>query len=197
MQLVSILSRLNADSISPPVSVVHELIQWISTGKLSENELGSCWHLMSQLLRKYPKSVTDLRPLVLDFMVACMTHHSIRMGPILWKEFLKFASTDWDGIQDLNSRIKIIIQLTKDGRDVSGIEEEIGPLLVSWLEEIVLHGDYNNSVLLLGFITNIFKFSRLYLDKDMVYRLLGLNRKFLERNASDQVITAALQLYFI
>lgn len=194
MQLLSILSKLNTDSSSPPVAAVNELIQWISTGKLSENELGSCWHLTSQLLAKYPNHAQVLKPLILEFMGACMTYHSIRMGPILWKEFLKFASSDWEGNQDLESRIKVLVQLTKDGRDVTGIEDEIGSVLVSWLQEIVLNGSKSNSLLLLGFITNIFKFSRLHLDTENVFQLLALNRKFLELKKDSQLITSALQL---
>lgn len=194
MQLLSILSKLNTDSSAPPIAAVNELIKWISTGKLSENELGSCWHLTSQLLVKYPKYSQVLRPLVLEFMRACMTHHSIRMGPILWKEFLKFASSDWEGNDDLESRIKVLVQLTKDGRDVTGIEDEIGSVLVSWLQGIVLGNSQSNSMLLLSFITNIFKFSRLYLDTEKVYQLLALNRKVLEKKTDDEVITCALQL---
>lgn len=195
MQLLSILSKLNTDAPTPPVAAVNELVEWISTGKLSENELGSCWHLTSQLLKKYPNHTQVLKPLVLEFMGVCITHHSIRLGPILWKEFLKFASSDWQGNEDLESRIKVLVQLTKEGRDVTGIQDEIGAVLVSWLQEIVLDcSQLSSSMLLLAFITNIFKFSRLHLNTENVVQLLALTCKILEKKTDDQVISAALQL---
>ena len=52
-----------------------------------------------------------------------------------------------------------------------------------------------SSMLLLAFITNIFKFSRLYLNTENVFQLLTLNGKILEKKTDDQVISSALQLY--
>lgn len=160
----------------------------LAASALTENELGSCWHLLAS--RPSPP-----RSLLLSFMDACIVHHESHLGPILRTEFYDCLANEqlW-GSKDLQSRIAILSLLTKEGRDVRGFESDIGSCLLTWLRPMPgsQRQDSNkqktrqNSMeefpiaQLLSLTTNILKFSFLHLSEDQAVGILQVCTQMFE-----------------
>ena len=163
-----------------------DLIQLLQQTHYTENQLGSCWFLISQLPFEH-------RSLVLEFMSASIACHDAQIGPILRKEFYHHLSSPhhWDWQLDLNQQIQVLTQLTKEGRDLKGFESDVGACLFSWLSFIYTNQKlsepqkYALYTLILPLITNIFKFSFLHLPESQVNDLLQLISRNLDDSRPD------------
>lgn len=68
-------------------------------------------------------------------------------------------------------RLELLQTLTEHGKDISYLEERMGPFLLEWMP-IVTAGDGKRGAEFLSLLVNVIKFNSAYIDEDIVSGLV-------------------------
>ncbi|KAJ3179451.1 Tuberous sclerosis 2-like protein [Gaertneriomyces sp. JEL0708] len=142
-----------------------------------ENEIEQLWELVRPLAGG--DHAWDVRKSVLEFIHVCVTSQSVA-NDLMRLEFYRTATADDWGHEEFPLRLRIVCDLTKDGRDLRELEDDILNKLVgklsafedmSGLEETITT-ELDSLRMVMAFATNIVKFSFISLQEAQVVRLI-------------------------
>uniref|UniRef100_S4R7P3 Tuberin n=1 Tax=Petromyzon marinus TaxID=7757 RepID=S4R7P3_PETMA len=187
------LRDMNADNgFSNRIKAIKEMSDLVKTKRLEEHAVEALWCTVSDLLM--PEQPPEARHTVLSLLKAIIQGQGNRLG-ILRVSFFRIVR-DYPLNDDLVQRMEIFKALTDHGKDITYIDDDIGPFILQWMDET------RQNELTLDFLyilVNIVKFNSSYLDQDKVaqivhkiYRLCNMTNQAADIEASLRVLDAVV-----
>nr|XP_032828475.1 tuberin isoform X1 [Petromyzon marinus] len=187
------LRDMNAENgFSNRIKAIKEMSDLVKTKRLEEHAVEALWCTVSDLLM--PEQPPEARHTVLSLLKAIIQGQGNRLG-ILRVSFFRIVR-DYPLNDDLVQRMEIFKALTDHGKDITYIDDDIGPFILQWMDET------RQNELTLDFLyilVNIVKFNSSYLDQDKVaqivhkiYRLCNMTNQAADIEASLRVLDAVV-----
>ncbi|KAJ3257617.1 Tuberous sclerosis 2-like protein [Boothiomyces macroporosus] len=141
------------------------ITDFIRNNDVPSQQLVSCWNKI------VPFTSGQLRPEAYDWIKACILYHYTDCD-LLRLDFFKIISS---GSSDtIPQRLGLLKDLTKQGRDLRHFEHDIGGLLGRWiLGEVNSKKQKDIRVELMQYVTNVIKFSYVYLSADNITQIMN------------------------
>lgn len=145
------------------------------------------WNLVQDLLAKdVPR---EHRHLTLNFLKCLVQGQYSKLSSLMRIKFFTVVK-EYDVPEDIGpryriamrfqsriasiveySRLELLQTLTEHGKDITHLEEQMGPFLLEWMPTVTA-GDGKRGAEFLSLLVNVIKFNSTYIDEDIVSGLV-------------------------
>ncbi|XP_066593113.1 tuberin [Prorops nasuta] len=146
------------------VKAIKDLCEVVLNQQLEERAAEKLWNLIQDLLTK--DIIREYRQITLNFLKCVIQGQYSKLSSIMRVKFFTFVK-EHDIPEDIIYRLELLQSLTENGKDISYLEESMGPFLLDWMPAIT-SGDCKRGSEFLSLLVNVIKFNSAYIDEDVI-----------------------------
>ncbi|KOC65846.1 Tuberin [Habropoda laboriosa] len=147
------------------------------------------WYLVQDLLEKdVPR---EHRHVTLNFLRCLVQGQYSKLSSLMRVKFFMVVK-EHNIPEDIGPRLELLQSLTENGKDISHLEERMGPFLLEWMP-VITTGDGRRGAEFLSLLVNVIKFNSAYIDEDIISGLVQYICHLCYYSNSSEVVSGCLE----